>query len=66
MKEVSKKEYAEAVKAAEARGAESVPVSTESGHPAAPNVAAMQTVENGVVVAQATYWKGVRPKYEVR
>lgn len=66
MREVSRKEYIEAVKAAEANGAESVPAATESSHPAAPKVAAMQTVKDGVVVAQATYWKGAEPKYEVR
>jgi hypothetical protein len=66
MRQVSKKEYVEAVKEAEAGGAESVGVGTESGHLAAPKVAAMQTVKDGVVVAQATYWKGAKPKYEVR
>jgi len=66
MKEVGKKEWLAAVKAAEARGAESVPVATSGLTPTAPKVAAMQTVEAGVVVAQATYWKGAKPKYEVR
>ena len=67
MREVSKDEYLKVVLEAEAFGGQSVPVHTESNHPAAPHLAAMQTMDpNGVLVAQAVYWRGSEPKYEVR
>lgn len=66
MKTVDRDTYAEAVKAAEAAGATTHPVTTVSNHPTAPKLAAMQTSKDGVLLAQAIYGKSLKPRYQVR
>jgi len=68
MVEVTKKEYADFVRKWEDNGAETIPVSTESNHPTAPKVSAMQTSISGrTLIAQAEYWgSNPKPKYKIR